>query len=51
MDLFLLTAAALVLGSILLTPISARVGAPLLLLFLPDWYAGWRGRSRQLPLR
>lgn len=34
MDLFVLAAAALVFGSILLTPISSRVGAPLLLLFL-----------------
>jgi cell volume regulation protein A len=34
MDVFLLAAAALVFGSILLTPISSRVGAPLLLLFL-----------------
>ena len=34
MDLFLLVAALVVFGSILLTPVSARIGAPLLLLFL-----------------
>ena len=34
MDLFLLVATLVVFGSILLTPVSARIGAPLLLLFL-----------------
>ena len=34
MDLFLLIAGLVVFGSILLTPVSARIGAPLLLLFL-----------------
>jgi cell volume regulation protein A len=34
MNLFLLAGAALVFISILLTPISTRIGAPLLLLFL-----------------
>ena len=43
MDLYLLTAAALVLGSILLTPIPARVGAPLLLFLLIGMLAGEDG--------
>ncbi len=34
MDIYLLICAALVFAAILLTPVSARVGAPLLLLFL-----------------